>query len=106
MFYKIKNYFTLSNNIRKLNKNIENDDLWLGRFYVKRKEMFSSYLEFHDKKTGAIRFEYNTASSWNFLDGIKLWEAMNDFIVDHCNVWSENPAPSKKTAVDYRKVRR
>ena len=106
MFYKIKNYFILSNNIKKLNKNIENDDLWLGRFYVKRNEMFSSFLEFHDKKTGAIRFEYYPASSWNFFDGIKLWETMNDFIVEHCRVWSENPAPSIKTAVDYRKVRR
>lgn len=106
MFYHIKNYFILNTNIRKLNENIKNDNLWLGRFYVKRKSKFSSCLVFKDKRTKAIKLKYNTAFSWNFHHGIKLWEAMNDFIINYCKVWSENPSPSIKTAIDYRKVGR
>jgi hypothetical protein len=105
IIYSIKNQIELSQNIKKLNDNIRNDELWLGRFYIKRQKPFSSCLVFIDKKTQRHMWENNSLLSWNFLFGHKIWRSMNDFIIHSCKVWEEEPRPSTKNAVDYRKVK-
>ena len=102
--------------LRKLNKNIENDDLWLGRFYCHQKSICytpsedGSYLyanvavEFIDRKTGKnfthlFHKEAFMGNCW------RLWEAMNDFIVTYCRAWAEVPPPSIHNPWDYRKER-
>ena len=95
--------------VRNANRAIENDDLWLGRFYARQKgtrmEWFEDksggilhcILEFVDKKTGRTEVWYTDclAVDWNY------WWKMNDFIVNECDVWNENPGPYE-TKVDYR----
>ena len=107
--------------IKRQNEALAEDELWLGRFYMRqlRRDVWrfedgsgacvSFLFEMVDKKTG-IRdicrldnYELRVAfkrggGSW------KLFEALNDFIIKKVNVWHEDPAPSLKTAVDYRKV--
>lgn len=92
--------------VRQLNKNIQNDPLWRGRFKVSQEaaqwysyEDGSGYelyvvLRFTDTKTGKIQELGESVNHWLFTNGFHLWKAMNDFIVDFCNVWSENPRPS------------
>lgn len=102
--------------VRKLNKSIENDDLWRGRFFCRQKEAyFHIYddmsganlyvlLEMVDKKTGLTR-KFMTDSF--YLSGpfgcSKLFLEMNDFIVEDCYVWyKEEPHQDK---IDYRKIK-
>ena len=98
--------------VRHMNKQIENDELWLGRFYAK--QIASSWhpyedgsgaalnvrLRFIDRKTGTT---YDThledVNGWRF--GAKIFWKMNWFIVDYCDVWrNEDPYKDK---IDYRK---
>ena len=100
--------------LRDLNRNIERDELWLGRFYCQQKHIHfersedGSYIytvvgvEFYDRKTGKAKHiwfhkEDFMGSTW------KIWCAMNDFIVEWCEVWKEDPRPSIKNPWDYRK---
>lgn len=102
--------------LRTMNKNIEQDNLWLGRFYCQQRSIQyamsedGTYIhvyievEFIDRKTGKHYTHYFhkedfMGSTW------KIWKVMNDFIVDYCDVWSENPRPSIKNPWDYRKDR-
>lgn len=97
--------------VRKMNKHIENDDLWLGRFYAK--QIASSWhpyedgsgadlfvrLRFIDKKT---KCTYDTGWKsvhyWSF--GARLYWTMNWFIVEYCDVWrNEDPINDR---IDYR----
>lgn len=85
---------------RKVNKSIEKDDLWQGRFVVKQiaTDMYwftdksgglmYCRLLFYDKKTGIT-------AEW-FTDNLDVqthmfWR-MNDFIIKDCKVW-ENEHP-------------
>ena len=85
---------------RALNKNIEKDELWQGRFvarqrasyFVQHEDKSGYYLivvyDFLDKKTGQTSKLYNeTDWSLSFFDGTKLFMQMNDFIVLDCDVW-------------------
>lgn len=100
--------------LRNLNKNIERDNLWLGRFYCHQKNIRyemsedGSYryakaeIEFIDRKIGRTLIRYFDkedfmGSTW------RIWCAMNDFIVEYCDVWNEDPRPSVKNPWDYRK---
>lgn len=106
----------INKKVKAMNKSIETDDLWLGRFYARQKsrkayqyEDKSGYCVFvtitiFDKKTGFskdFRFDHYDI----LFGGWKLWEAMNNFIIEDCKVWEEDPRPSLKTAIDYRKVK-
>lgn len=101
--------------VREVNRNIENDSLWLGRFYAKQiaaewvtyedhsgAELWVT-LQFIDRKTGYTFEVANTVNHWRYFNGSYLWWAMNDFIVSKVNVWEEDPRPSLKNAIDYRK---
>lgn len=91
--------------VRKLNKNIENDSLWQGRFYIRQVDSYwyqyedkSGYelivtLRFIDKKTG---FYWDTREAVNhlrFYNGSRLWWTMNKFITEKTGVWKEDPRP-------------
>ena len=95
---------------RRVNRVIENDELWQGRFIVRQvateMEWFEDHsggllyckLVFIDKKTGR-RSYWNT----NCLEAeFHMWEHMNNFIVIDCAVWdNEHPYQERK---DYRNV--
>lgn len=85
---------------RALNKNIEKDELWQGRFvarqrasyFVQYEDKSGYYLvvvyDFLDKKTGQTSRLYNELDwSLSFFNGTKLFMQMNDFIVLDCDVW-------------------
>lgn len=91
--------------IRQVNKSLEQDDLWCGRFMVHQVEspQWICYedgsgaelyvtLEFVDKCTGRYWRLYESVNHWRFWGGSHLWRAMNDFIVERCDVWSEKLA--------------
>lgn len=96
---------------RQMNRIIENDNLWRGRFVVRQKgtdwinycgsrEYFLSVTyEFIDKKTGQISRLYREG---DFSLDRHIGIQMNNFIVNDCRVWEkENPYEDK---TDYRKV--
>lgn len=94
--------------VRELNKNIQNDELWQGRFYVRQVHSeFSVYedksgaelwvvLEFVDRKTGLKKVMFDTVNHWRHWNAWRLFREMNDFIVEDVKVWSENPRPGSK----------
>lgn len=104
--------------MRKINKNIENDDLWRGRFVMRQDcaqwaryvdgSGHTLYIRLYcvDKKTGRKQyFPMRSVNSLCFWNGHKLWEMMNNFIVDYLDVWTNEGREilySDKT--DYRKV--
>lgn len=101
--------------LRALNRNIENDPLWLGRFYAHQEQIIyemsedGSYcyarvkVKFIDRKTGKYYYHYFRKEDF-MCSSYRIWQAMNDFIVEHCKVWEEDPRPSIKDPWDYRKV--
>ena len=102
--------------VRTMNKNIENDELWKGRFYCHQVHYAPFYtyedksgsvlfvtLEFVDRKTGKTMLSADDVSSWRHINEYHLWEKMNYFITTWCKVWEENPRPNKENAIDYRK---
>ena len=102
--------------VRGLNKSIENDELWRGRFICRQKEAyFVTYedrsgstltvrLQFYDKKTGitANYFTHSDALTDFFGVGRLFWE-MNDFIVNTCDAWGKEDPRQDKT--DYREIK-
>lgn len=98
--------------IRTANRAIENDDLWLGRFYVRQKatamEWFEDKsggllhcaLEFVDRKTGHTKMWYTDCLEVNW----HYWWEMNRFIVEDCDVWHEDPDPCENR-IDFRAVK-
>ena len=104
---------TINKNIRDINKSIENDNLWRGRFVMHQVnarwsafedgsggELFATILII-DKRTGQTKTAYidNYDHPWRYF------EAMNNFIVDDCAVWEKEGRGflySDKT--DYTKI--
>ena len=98
--------------IRTMNKDIEQDKLWKGRFFARTlKTSFRIYpdksgaviyvlLQFCDKKTGITRVEW--FDEWGIMRRKMFW-SMNDFIVNYCDVWkNDNP---KEDKTDYTKIK-
>ena len=97
---------------RYVNKCIEQDDLWLGRFCIKQEATHMEWFEdrsggimralitMRDKKTGI------THAKW--YDGLdmewKFWHDFNDFIINDCKVWEEMPDP-RENRIDFRRVK-
>ena len=90
--------------VRETNKSIEKDDLWHGRFCIKQVESpqwhvyedksgaeYFVHLKFIDKCTGHYWIQAETVNHWrgSFGNGWRIWDKMNWFIVEHCNVWDE-----------------
>ena len=106
--------------IRAINNNIAEDNLWKGRFVVLNRAMWIYEYDdgsgvyavvrvaAFDKKTRKyeelIMDEYDILGYWG-NGSFKLWNFINDFIVDKVKVWSENPSPRDKDfVVDYTKI--
>ena len=100
--------------MRLVNNMIKNDPLWRGRFYVRSGatcfclyedgsggELFCKLL-FFDKKTGRTVKDYESVNHWCYFGGHHLFERMNEFIIEDCKVWSENPGP-RMDNVDYNR---
>lgn len=92
--------------MRSMNKNVEKDELWNGRFYCRQVYSPQKYvyedrsgMEYHvclrfiDKKTGKYYDKYDTVNSWCMWNGSKIWETMNWFIVEFIDAWAEKPNP-------------
>jgi hypothetical protein len=101
--------------VRQVNKQIEDDELWRGRFVVKQiKSQFYHYedgsgatlgihFRFYDKKTGIIEDWFETSSVINMWHGSRLFWKMNKFITEYCDAWSkEDPRLDTK---NYREVK-
>ena len=90
--------------VREINKNIEHDGLWFGRFVVRQvgspqwykyedssgAELFV-HLKFIDRCTGKYYYCAETVNHWRGIwgNGWRMWEKMNWFIVEYCSVWDE-----------------
>lgn len=115
----------LNKTFKNLNKQIKNDELWLGRFEVVQDATYffeserdhwqkreypaeyylTVYYHFVDKKTGReSKSYYDSANSLNTSNRIFL--QMNDFITRECfeDTWGAAEQPTVHNAVDYRKV--
>ena len=97
---------------RYVNKCIENDDLWLGRFCIAQK---ATIMEWFEDKSGGLMYTLiemcdkktsHTAERWyNGLEmDSKFWWDFNDFIILDCKVWEENPDP-RENRIDFRQVK-
>lgn len=106
----------INREVRYLNKSIENDNLWRGRFVCRQKEAFfyiyedksgatlSVCLEFIDKKTGQREeFYINSGYLSSSFGSSRLFWAMNSFIVETCDAWRKEDPRLDKT--DYRKIK-
>ena len=103
--------------IRKMNKNIEQDLLWKGRFCARQvgspqwtvyddksgAELFVHIL-FIDKKTKTVMLKADTVASWCYLNALKVWYDMNYFITEWCETWRGEERPSYENAIDFTKV--
>ena len=103
----------INKKVRLLNKNIKNDYLWQGRFYVRQVDT-PKWLEYQDKsgadlivtlcfcdkKTNNTYTHILSVNEWCFCGGLQLWHRMNDFIVREVSVWSEDPRPGTKEWFD------
>ena len=112
---------TINYMVRMLNRTIENDELWKGRFAIKQinrkdikleRDYFVSRFHFllvdkQTKKQGIICFACWSDNSLMTKCKIRneLASFMNDFIVLDCKVWEENPAPNRETSINYRGVK-
>ena len=98
--------------VRYINKTIEDDDLWLGRFCVRQMStemrwfedgsggIMRAKLAMWDKKTGIVRVGYYTGLDMDW----KCWSDFNDFIIKDCKVWEEVPGPYE-SKIDFRQVK-
>ena len=102
--------------IRKINKNLLEDTLWKGRFYIKQTNRIdrsysdhSGYFilftfEIKDLKTNLSKETYyymnseylSTRFSWT------LFEEINNFIVMDCGVWESGDPREDKTIYRYK----
>lgn len=97
---------------RYINRVMEEDTLWLGRFCVKQEGTEMHWFEdgsggvmrakitMRDKKTNLQETDYYTGFDMDW----KLWLDLNNFIVNKCKVWSESPSVYENR-IDYRGVK-
>ena len=96
--------------VRQANKSIENDSLWLGRFVIhqvkspqwsiyedKSGAEYFVHLEIIDRCTGRSWISADTVNGWRTTlgNGWQLYEFINWFIVEYCNVWDEPLAKAR-----------
>lgn len=91
--------------VRDMNRNLENDDLWCGRFMVRQTEspQWRRYedgsgaelwvrLTFIDRCTGRYYVRWESVNHWRGLraTGYEIWHLMNWLITEHWDVWQED----------------
>lgn len=90
--------------VRAINRNLEQDELWCGRFMVRQDEspQWRRYedgsgaelwvrLRFIDRCTGRYYVKWECVNVWRGLraNGHEVWHTMNWLITEHWNVWDE-----------------
>ena len=91
--------------VRAMNHNLEQDDLWCGRFVIRQDkspqwrlyedgsgaELFVR-LRFIDRATGRYYVKWESVNHWRGLHatGFEIWKMMNWLITEHWDVWKEN----------------
>ena len=103
---------TINKHVRRLNKNIKEDNLWRGRFIFRQTDSY--WEEFEDRSGGILKViiearDLKTGKFWEFaMDnydrGWHLFEKANKFIVDFYGVWKDIDAV-KNDKTDWSKVR-
>ena len=87
--------------VREINRSIERDALWNGRFYIT--QCGSQYYRYEDgsggqllirfvfvdKKTGDYAIWYEDSVGILFCSGSRLGWKMNEFITEYCKVWEK-----------------
>lgn len=96
--------------VRKMNKNLERDELWRGRFIVRQDEspQWRRYadgsgaelwvrLRFIDRATGRYYVKWESVNHWRGLraTGYEIWHMMNWLITEHWDVWEEDFAQAR-----------
>ena len=113
-FNKKKQQRLMNKLVRRMNKNIELDPLWKGRFCVRQvgspqwtvyddksgAELFV-HLLFIDKKTKKVMLKADTVAVWSHLNAWRLLFDMNYFITGWCETWRSGKRPSEKNAIDF-----
>lgn len=99
--------------VRTVNKDIYNDKLWLGRFYIHQIKSFyfkfndnsggilQIWLEFRDRKTNRTKVEIFEFTNYERFLHYKISLAMNYFITEYIQVW-KNEKPYENI-IDYRR---
>lgn len=104
----------LNKKIKEVNKSLEDDDLWLGRFVIKQTN--ANFIKFsdnsggwllveltiYDKKTNISQIYYVEYAPWKTTFNWSIYKILNEFIVDVIKVWEENPNPYHCSRVDWR----
>ena len=112
---KKKHQRYINRRVRIMNKVIEEDELWRGRFFIRQVGSPQWYeyedgsggeyyvtLRFYDKKTLKYADLFGNANEWCHLNASRLWTTMNDFITKDINVWeNEDPRTDKE---DYNTI--
>ena len=103
---------TINKYVRALNKNIQKDNLWRGRFIFRQTDSY--WEEFEDRSGGILKVviearDLKTGKFWEFaMDnydrGWHLFEKANKFIVDFSGVWEDIKAV-KNDKTDWSKVK-
>lgn len=107
---------TINKVVRWMNKDIRNDPMWKGRFYIRqidaqwvndpdepRYYKLVVRLRAYDRKTGITRdMPWYTANDLAYFWGYYIWREMNDFIIHDCKVWEEEPRITYENTPDYR----
>ena len=93
-----------------MNKNLEQDELWRGRFIVRQDEspQWRRYedgsgaelwvrLRFIDRATGRYYAKWESVNVWRGLraTGYEIWHMMNWLITEHWDVWKEDLAQAR-----------
>ena len=103
---------TINKYVRNLNKSIQKDNLWRGRFVFRQTDSY--WKEFEDRSGGILKVviearDLKTERFWcfvmdNYDRGWYLFEKANKFIVDFSGVWDDiNLVKNDKT--DWSKVK-
>lgn len=91
--------------VHNLNENVRNDNLWLGRFEMRQKDVWFEEFSDHsggilhvilricDKVTGYYK-DYSVSYINERISAWRIWSVMNTFITEDCNVWRTEPRPS------------
>ena len=105
----------MNKEIRLINENIANDDLWKGRFFAHQLDShFHMYedasgaelwvtIAFCDKKTGLVWKQRDSANSWIHFNAHKIFWTMNKFITEYSDAWKDGNHP-RDDKTDYRQM--
>ena len=106
---KKKHQRAINRSVRSFNKQLELDDLWLGRFVVRQYEDSPQWrryedgsgaelyvkLKFIDRATGRYYVGKHTVNEWLIFNCARIWHIMNWLITEHWNVWQEDFAQER-----------